>query len=311
MNLTRVASECAKPIFMWSYTNPCAESIRILSEAGYPLFTNMRNCARAVAALANYGDERSQYLRNSASFSVNPQRLARVRRMLTASVLCEYQVAPLLYEYGIETVASQLACTADEAVAAAATMGVPVALKVQSPDILHKTDVGAVVLHLRDADSIRRNYDLLLKNARDKSPSANIHGVLVQRMAPAGIEVIVGIRHDVLFGPMLMIGLGGVQVEMLRDVALAPVPLSTNDAYRALNQLRGRKLFDGTRGSPPYDVATLTELVVRLSHFAAEQSETPIELELNPVIVHERGQGISVVDALLTIDTLPITNTNQ
>jgi acyl-CoA synthetase (NDP forming) len=311
INLTRVASECAKPIFMWSYTNPCAESVRILSEAGYPLFTNMRNCARAVAALTAYGAERSRYLCNSSSFSVDERRLARVRHALTTSVLCEYQVAPLLSEYGIETIASQLAKTADEAVAVAATMGAPVALKVQSPDILHKTDVGAVALHLRDADAIRRNYDSLLSSARSHLPNANIHGVLVQRMAPAGIEVIVSIRHDVLFGPMLMLGLGGIQVEVLRDVALAPVPLSKDDAYRALNQLRGRKLFDGVRGAPPADVAALIDLVVRLSHFAAEQSAVPIELELNPVIVHEHGKGVSVVDALLTIATLPTTNPGQ
>jgi acetate---CoA ligase (ADP-forming) len=311
-NLQRVARDSPKPIFMWSYTNPCAESVRILSEAGYPLFTSMRNCARAVAALANYGAQRDRYLHNSdSSFTSDQHRVARVRAAMKTRVLCEYQVAPLLNEYGIKTIESQLAKTADAAVAAAATIGASVALKVQSPDILHKTDIGAVALNLRDADVIRHTYAQLSSNAVRHVPTTTIHGILVQRMAAKGIEVIVGVRRDVLFGPMLMIGLGGVQVELLRDVALAPAPLTRDDAYELLNQLRGRKLLDGIRGSPPSDVPALVDLVVRLSQFAAEHGDILNELELNPVIVHERGQGVSVVDALLTINRLPVPNTHE
>jgi acyl-CoA synthetase (NDP forming) len=310
-NLQRVARESRKPIFMWSYTNPCADAIRIVSEAGYPLFTNMRNCARAVAALTNYRAQRDRYLRNTnVNFTPDIRRTARTRLAMNSAVLCEYQVAPLLREYGIETIASRLVKSADEAIAAAAAFQSAVALKVQSPDILHKTDVGAVALNVREDDAISRSYADLLSNVRVRLPQANVHGILVQRMAANGIEVILGLRRDELFGPMLMIGLGGVHVEVLRDTALAPIPMTGDDAHELLGRLRGRKLLDGIRGSSPADIPALVDLIIRVSHFAAEHADILNELELNPVIVHDNGQGVSVVDALLTLDRLPSTDTH-
>jgi acyl-CoA synthetase (NDP forming) len=300
-NLQRVGRTTSKPIFMWSYTNPCADSIRILSQSGYPLLTNMRNCARAIAAMAGYRRRRERYLEKTEPIAGSDvRRIARVQSALSEHVLCEYQVAPLLREYGIETMESRLVKTVDEALEVAATMRGAVALKVQSPDILHKTECRAVALNLRDSTDVRAHYNEILSNARRHAPTARVHGVLVQRMAPAGLEIIVGIRRDLLFGPMLMIGFGGIHVELLRDFALAPVPLTAADANEVLDRLRGRKLLDGVRGAEPADASALVELIVRLSHFAADHGDAIAELELNPVIVHAVGEGVSVVDALLT-----------
>jgi len=297
-NLRRVSQTSTKPIFMWSYTNPCAAAVRILSETGYPLFTNMNSCVRAIAALAEYRNCRERLISHRQTFQPDTARVHRVRRALHAPVLCEYQLASVLSEYGIAPIESQLTKNVDEAVAIAQAWRAPVAFKVQSPDILHKTDVGAVALNLADSDTIHRAYAELIDNVKQYAPSANVHGVLVQRMAPSGIEIIVGIRRDELFGPLLMVGLGGVYVETLRDFVLSPVPLAAVDAGQLIDGLRGRSLLDGLRGAPASDIPALIDLLVSLSELAAEHGDVIDEFELNPVIVHEAGQGVSVVDAL-------------
>jgi acetate---CoA ligase (ADP-forming) len=248
--------------------------------------------------MSDYRARREKYLHIESAAESNSDRIARVRSLLNSKVLCEYQVAPVLREYGILPIEAQLATSADLAIAIVRTMAHAVALKVQSPDILHKTDVGAVALDVRGTDAIRRVYLQLLNSVQLRAPQATIHGVLVQRMAGPGIEMIVGIRRDKLFGPMLLIGFGGVQVEMSRDVVLSPVPVTADEANELLGRLRGKRLLDGIRGARASDLPALIDLIVRLSQLAWEQGDIIDELELNPIIVHEQGQGVSVVDAL-------------
>jgi acetyltransferase len=174
-----------------------------------------------------------------------------------------------------------------------------VALKVQSPDILHKTEAGAVALNLSTSEEVGAAYDRVLAAARQYAPGAHIQGVLVQPMASPGREVILGVNRDAQWGPLLMVGLGGVLVEVLNDVALAPVPLSAEQARALLSRLKGWRLFEPYRGTPGADVDALIELMVRLSHFAADHAETIAEIDLNPVLVHAEAQGVSVVDALI------------
>jgi acyl-CoA synthetase (NDP forming) len=174
-----------------------------------------------------------------------------------------------------------------------------VALKVQSPDILHKSDAGAMALNLTEADDIRRAYDDIVSNARVHHPEADIRGVLVQSMAPRGQEIIVGVHRDATFGPMLMVGLGGIYVEVLNDVVFAPVPLGSDEARELLARLKGAALLHGVRGETPADIEALVEVMVSLSHFAADFADDVAEVDLNPVLVHPRGQGISLVDALI------------
>jgi acyl-CoA synthetase (NDP forming) len=296
-----------KPVLMWTYTLPSPDSTRIISETGFHLFTDMRHCARAAVELARYRAHRERFVRNTAAAQFDVQRISRIRAALNASTLCEYQITPLLREYGITPMDAELATSADDAVRIAADLQAPVALKVQSPDIPHKTEAGAVALNLRDADAIRDGYAQLLLNCKTYAPQARIDGVLVQRMAAKGIECIVGIRRDQLFGPMIMVGLGGIHVEILRDVALAPTPLTRDDAQEMLSRLRGRALLDGVRGGKPADVSALIDLIVCLSRFASENADMIDDLELNPVLVHDQGNGVSIVDALLNTRYSPTT----
>jgi len=300
--LTRLATQTSKPILLWSYTLPAPASVKLLSEAGYPLFTDIRNCARTMRAMADYRALRERFLRPIDARAPLKVDRAAAQKALTASgpVLCEWEARPVLAACGIGSSAvGELVNSADAAIAAAGKIGGTVALKVQSPDIAHKTEAGAVALNLASAGAVRTSYDGLLDNARRSVPDARILGVLVQPMAPPGREVILGVKHDTTFGPLLMVGLGGVQVEVFKDVALGPLPLSEADAREMLAHLRGAPLLGAFRGQPAADVDALVELMVRLGQFASDHADTIAEIDLNPVLVHERGMGVSVVDALI------------
>jgi acyl-CoA synthetase (NDP forming) len=300
--LLRVKQAASKPILMWSYTLPAPETITTLAEVGYPLFTNMRNCARTLAAMSSYAATRERFLKVSEVRHAEPRRREGVAAGLCdpARVLTEAQSRPLLAAYGICRADDHLARSADEAVVAFNALGGrPVALKVQSPDILHKTEAGAVALNLASADAVRLAYERVRESAKRYAPSADIHGVLVQPMAAPGREVILGVNRDETFGPLLMLGLGGIHVEVLKDVAFAPVPLTHEAARDLIGQLRGAGLLGAHRGQPAADVQALVDMIVRLSEFAADHAQEIAEIDINPVLVHPEGQGVTVVDALI------------
>jgi acyl-CoA synthetase (NDP forming) len=300
--LKDLARESPKPVFMWTYTLPSERTVEILNEAGYPLFTGANGCARTLRAMADYRALRERLLRPiDATTTAAPGR-SKVRALLAQSgpVLCEYRARPLLAAYGIGTQhAGELVHASAEAANAAQAIGRPVALKVQSADIPHKTEAGAVVLNVAGGDAARTVYDRVLAAAKRHSPAAHIDGVLVQPMAPPGREVILGINRDPTWGLMLMVGLGGILVEALGDVALAPVPLDEAAARALIGRLKGAQMFGPYRGLPPADIDALADIMVRLSQFAAEHADDIAAIDLNPVIVHAQGDGVSVVDALI------------
>ncbi|MGH6725150.1 MAG: acetate--CoA ligase family protein [Pseudolabrys sp.] len=298
--LKALARDSKKPVFMWTYTLPAERSLEILNEAGYPLFSKAGACARTMRAMADYRARRERLLKPAAAAVIAPDRAA-ARAMLAASapVLCEWHARPVLAAYGIGgSEAGQLAHSAAEAEAATRALARPAALKVQSTDIPHKTEAGAVALNI-SGDGARAAYDRILAAAKKHMPSARIDGVLVQPMAPPGREVILGVNCDPQWGPLLMVGLGGVLVEALGDVALAPVPLDREAARALIGRLAGASVLGPFRGAPPSDTDALADLIVRLSLFAADHADAIAEIDLNPVIVHAMGQGVSVVDALI------------
>jgi acyl-CoA synthetase (NDP forming) len=299
--LARVAKGSAVPIAFCAYTNASQAAITLLAGAGIPAYTNMSNCAAALRALADYAEFQARRHRRVEPEPTPPATIAETRRRLAASgrVLCEHEAKEILAAYGVPRPREEMVASAAAASAAAARIGHPVALKVQSPDIPHKTEAGAVALGLATAAKVRQAYRRILGSARAAHPNADVRGVLVQAMAAKGVEVIVGITRDETFGPMLMVGLGGIHVEVLRDVAFAPVPLAREDARDLLGRLRGAPLLDGVRGAPPSDVDALVDLLVAVSRFAADHADSIAEIDLNPVIVHPRGEGVSVVDALI------------
>jgi acetate---CoA ligase (ADP-forming) len=307
--LKDLARDSKKPVFLWTYTLPAERSIEILNEAGYPLFTGAHGCARTIRAMADYRALRERLLHRPPIPATPAQARDKVSAALATcgTALSEWQSRPLLAAYGIGVGSGEtLARTADEALAAAKALGRLVALKVQSPDILHKTEAGAVALNLAPGD-VRAAYKRVLAAAKHYAPDARIEGVLVQPMAAPGREVILGISRDPCWGPLLMVGLGGVLVEVLEDVALAPVPLDKDAALTLIGKLKGAALLHAHRASPPADIDALAELMVQLSQFAADHANEIAEIDLNPVIVHEQGQGVSLVDALIVKHNAPPT----
>jgi acyl-CoA synthetase (NDP forming) len=302
--LARVVAESDKPVLFCAYTLASAQAIAVLAGCGIPAYTSLGSCARALGALADYAEFQARWQRRTAGDSgstVTPATRDEISRKLGAAEkpLTEYEAKGLLAAYGIPRPAESQVPNEDAAAAAAARIGFPVALKVQSGDITHKTEAGAVALGLGSERAVRAAYRLVLASARAAVPNADVRGVLVQRMAAPGVEMIVGVSRDPVFGPIVMLGLGGIYVEVLGDVVFVPAPLDAEDVRDMLARLRGRRLLEGVRGQPAADVEALVDVVVRLSRFAADHAEAIAEIDLNPVIVHAAGQGVSIVDALV------------
>ena len=296
--LAELSGPRGKPILLSTYTSASPQAIAAFAAAGIPVYTSMPSCARAIGALVDYARFQARRGRVLPP-AMAPGRREETARTLAAAgpVLTEHQAKALLAGYGIPRPAEALATSTDDAVAAAARIGGPVALKVQSPDITHKTEAGAVALRIEGEVAVREAYERILANADAARPGAAIEGVLVQRMAPPGHEIILGIIRDPDFGPMLMVGLGGIHVEVLRDVVFAPVPIGPDEALSLLSELRGAALLDGVRGAEPADKGALAEVIAALSRFAADHADQIAEIDLNPVILHDRG--LTIVDALI------------
>jgi acetate---CoA ligase (ADP-forming) len=300
--LSGIVEATRQPILLSVYTTATPAAIAAFAASGIPCYTAMPSCARAIRALVDYAAFRERFARRAAEPRTPEAARDEVARALatSGSVLTEIASKQLLARYGVKLPQEALAANEDEAVAAAAHIGgAGVALKVQSPDILHKTEAGAVALNVGGAAAVREAYRTVLARAKGAHPDAQIDGVLVQAMAPRGQEMILGVHRDPDFGPLLMVGLGGIHVEVLRDVAFAPAPLGLDEAHELIGQLRGAAVLDGVRGAPPADREALAQLIVALSHFAADHADQIAEIDLNPVIVHPAGQGLSVVDALI------------
>ena len=195
--------------------------------------------------------------------------------------------------------ASVRANSAEEAVRAAEQLGFPVALKVDSPDILHKTEAGVVRLNLGDAAQVRTAYAEILANAKTHAPQARITGVSVQEMVGDGVEVIVGVSCDPQLGPVLLFGTGGVMVEIYNDVALRRCPITRAEAQSMIAEVKGARLLQGFRGRPPADIEALADTMVRVSHLAMHMEGHLAELDINPLMVLPSGQGVKAVDALV------------
>jgi len=219
--------------------------------------------------------------------------LARVPR----AALTEREAKQVVALYGIPVVEDILTNDVAAARAAAEKLGFPVVLKGESPDVLHKTEAGLVKLNLRSPMEIEQAFAEILRAVDAISPRPQLTGVLVQPMVPKGVEVMVGARHDPQFGPLIVVGLGGIFVEMLRDTALGLAPVGPSEATDMLRSLKGAALLDGFRGAPAVDVPRLAEIICRFSELAADAAEAIAEMEINPLIC--AGDRILAADALI------------
>lgn len=298
--IAEIARRTGKPVFLYSYTLPSAKSLSMIRELGLHCYTSLQGCVQALRSMWQYQQFQAERESRKAPARLAGQMPPRAQALLSqpGASLCEYDAKELLRQYGIDVPEESLAQTPEEAVACARRLGYPVALKVQSPDIAHKTEAGVVRLALKSDEQVRQAYEEVCANSRSYAPQALFRGVLVQRMAQPGLELMAGIINDPDFGPMVMTGLGGIYVEVLEDVALAPAPLTQATARAMLQRLRGYRLLEGVRGQPPRDIEAVASLLVRLSHLAIDARDKLAELDVNPIFVHEAGQGITVVDAL-------------
>jgi len=214
------------------------------------------------------------------------------------TLLTEIEAKQLLEDAGVPVSPARLATSADEAAKMADGLGYPVVLKIVSPQITHKSDVGGVALNLNSTAEVREAYDRIVASAKQHEPSATIDGAAVQRMERQGIEVIIGMTKDPQFGPVLMFGLGGVMVEILKDVAFRIIPINDRDARQMIDEIKGKPLLDGYRGSEPADVEKLRALLLKVSSFIEQHPEVE-ELDLNPVFAY--GDGAIAVDARIVL----------
>ena len=217
---------------------------------------------------------------------------------LGRTTFSEHESKELITAWGLPITKEATATTAAEAVTAAESIGYPVALKVDSPDILHKTEAGVIRLGLSNAEQVRTAYDEVMSNAAQAAPGGAINGVLVQEMVSGGVEVIVGVSYDTQLGPVLLFGTGGVMVEVYNDVALRLCPITRPEAVDMINQVKGSQLLKGFRGSPVADVDALADALVQISNLAVNLEGTLSELDINPLMVLPQGQGIRAADAL-------------
>jgi acetyltransferase len=220
------------------------------------------------------------------------------RRQLGSGILSYQSTDELLQAYGIAMAPTVLARSVGEAVAAAEKLGYPCVVKVASADIPHKTELGALRLGLKDREEVQAAYQDMLAGVKEKEPDARIEGVLVQKQVK-GVECLLGISRDEQLGPTLVMGLGGVFVEILADVQIRIPPIGAAEARRALESLKGAKVFAGARGAPPADIDALADMAARLSWLAHDYKNEIVELDLNPVVVLPQGQGAFAVDALV------------
>jgi acyl-CoA synthetase (NDP forming) len=229
-----------------------------------------------------------------------------VRQVLDAAcregspvTLVEVEARDVMAAYDIPLPEARLAHTADEAVQVAQDIGFPVALKIASPDILHKSDVGGIELGVSGSDQVQQAYDRILSRAREHAPEGEIWGVLVQEMVEPGREVIVGVKRDPQFGPLVMFGLGGIYVEILEDVTFRLAPVTAREAREMIDAIKTAPLLHGARGEQPVDREAIAEIVQRASQLACDFPEI-IELDLNPVVAHRRGAV--AIDARLSVE---------
>ena len=225
--------------------------------------------------------------------------------LLPKGRIAEHEAKRILAEAGIPVLEEVLATNAGQAQAAAARLGEKLVLKIVSPDIPHKTELGGVMLNVPGSDA-GKAYDELVQRVQARAPSAKIDGVLISPMVSGGVEMILGVQNDPVFGPVVMLGLGGIFVEVLRDVTFRIAPFGVEEAQRMIGELRGRAMLEGARGQPRCDVDALAQALSKLSVFAAAKSAEFTSIDVNPLLVRERGKGAAALDALiLTTDAAP------
>lgn len=304
-DLARISAETNKPVVVaWTAGEKLMQAqFDLLRRANVPLYQSPVRAVEALAKLMDYGracrrmEEGAERVERKAEPAGIPEAALEVMAG-GEGALTERESKALLNAFGISTSAERLARTLDDAVAAGRRIGYPVAMKIDSPDIPHKTEARAIRLNVQGESELVGAFQEILDNARRYAPEARINGVLIQEMISGGVEVIVGMNRDPQFGPVVMFGLGGIFVEILKDVSLRVAPVDKSEALSMIEQIRGYGVLAGARGRARADIEALADTLVRVSRMALAMGPRLSELDINPLIVLPEGQGVRVADAL-------------
>ena len=271
---------------------------QILADGGVPFYTYAEGAIRALRAMLRF----SKWVNSSeGTISKFPVKKADAKKVFDSvrkqkrTNLLEEEGQEVLRAYGFPLPQSILAKTAADAAKAAKKIGYPVVMKIASPQIIHKSDAGGVKVGLADEKSVKEAFDIIIKNAKKYNAKAEIKGVLVQEMVKGGKELIIGSKQEPGFGQVIMLGMGGIYVEVLKDVTFRLAPISNKEADDMIDSIRTKKLLEGVRGEKPADKKKLSELIQRLSALLTDFPEIK-ELDMNPVLVMEEGKGCKVLD---------------
>ncbi len=295
-----------KPIIVSCVGGERSEAaMRWLVTNGIPAYNEPDTAVNAMAALRDYAKNRKLAAQlfqpytdidTAAARAVITQARTRQERALT-----EIESKAVFKAYGLPVAETLKATSAEEAVSLAHKIGFPVVIKIISPDILHKSDAGGVMVNIKTETEVRKAFADVLNNARAYNPAADIHGVAIQEMAPWGTEVILGSIYTPTFGPTIMFGLGGIFVEILKDVTFRVAPVSKEQALRMLIDIQGAAILQGARGETPKDLAVLADVLSRYSQMIYDLGDDVLESDANPVIVYAKGEGVKIVDARLIL----------
>lgn len=281
------------------------KAMQWLVENGIPAYNAPDLAVKAMGTLREYASLETM---KSEPFQENPSADKNKAKEIIAMVradsrisLTEIESKTIFEAYGLPVVKTFLATSEDHAVEKAEEIGYPVVLKIVSPDILHKSDAGGVKVDIQDEASVREAYKAILKNAKEYKADADIHGVVIQQMAPWATETIIGSVNDPTFGSTIMFGLGGIFVEVLKDVTFRVAPISEAEAASMLDEIRGAPILDGVRGEAPRDKKELAKTLAKYAFMITDLSDEISESDANPVIVYEEGKGVTIVDARIIL----------
>ena len=304
-SICRVAKNSKKPVlacFMGEAT--VNEGINILTKGGVPNYPFPERAALSFKSMWDYWHIQTRPLSEYKHFDVDNNAVEEVFSTVRTQgrlTIGDAEARAILQAYGLNTPESKVAANPNEAIELANQIGYPVVLKIASPDILHKTDVGGVKVGLRNSEELRDAFELMVYRAERYVPEARVWGCQVQEMAPpGGLEILVGMNRDPQFGPLVTFGLGGIYVEVLKDVTFRIAPFTIRDAELMLKEIRTRALLDGVRGKPPVDKVAIVDTLLRIGQLVQEFPEIT-ELDINPLIVYPEGQGAIAIDMRLVL----------
>jgi acetate---CoA ligase (ADP-forming) len=303
-DLVRAAQNTEKLLIVFSRASVSLPEYwrQLLRQHEIPFLLEYRKGFKALKSLLHYYrfiDRDKTSLDSGVRVDVN---LGKVNGLLQSfgRTLTERQSKQILAEYGIPSALESLATSAEEAIEIARRIGYPAVLKIESPEIAHKTEAHAVEIGINSDAEVRAAYGRIIENARAYNSAAQINGVLVQEMVRGGREVIIGMTQDSQWGPTIIFGLGGILVEVLKDIAMRVAPLTRFDVEEMLTELKGAKILQGFRGQPPADIAAVVDIVLRFSQLCLDLKDDIAEIDINPLMIFENGQGAKVIDCLMT-----------